>query len=68
MLSAAQSGIGANVIVGDRIAGTWKRKVEKDEVHIIVRLLNNNSATLRKALAAAAGRYGKFLRLTTVLG
>lgn len=68
MLSVAQSGIGANVIADGRIAGTWKRKVEKDQVHISVRLLNSNSATLRKALAAAAGRYGKFLRLKTVFG
>ena len=68
MLSVAQSGIGANVIVDGRIAGTWKRKVEKDQVHISVRLPNSNSATLRKERASAACRYGKFLRLKTVLG
>jgi hypothetical protein len=48
-LSAVQSGLGANVTVDGRIAGTWQRKVEKDEVHIRIRLLNSNSAGFKKA-------------------
>lgn len=67
-LSAAGYGIGANIIVGGRIAGTWKRKVEKDKVRISTHLLNNNSAAPGKALAAAADRYGKFLQRKTAFG
>ena len=68
MLKAALSGLGANIVVDGRIAGTWQRKVEKNEVHIIARPLKSNTPTPRKALAAAADRYGMFLQRKVILG
>jgi hypothetical protein len=51
------------VVVDGRIVGTWKRLLKKGAVIIEVNLFSGVAAAARRAIAAAAHRYGVFLGL-----
>jgi hypothetical protein len=61
--------IGANglfkptVIIGGRVAATWKRELRKDRVDITLAPLRGLNASEHKAIARAAKGYGCFLGL-----
>lgn len=60
----AGNGIFSPVVVADgRIAGTWKRRIERGGVRVDVAPLSPWSNVIRKACAAAALRYAAFLGL-----
>ena len=51
------------ILVGGRIAGTWKRTIKKSEVTIEVKPFNTLTKAENRSIADAADRYGKFLGL-----
>jgi hypothetical protein len=59
----------AVVVLGGRLAGTWKRYLKKSGVEVVLSLFRAVSPAEAKALRAAAARYGAFLGLpVTVIG
>jgi hypothetical protein len=57
------NGLMAHVLVVDgQLVGGWKRAIDKQSVVIDVTLLTRLSATERRNVTAAAGRFGKFLQ------
>ncbi|MBL0740046.1 winged helix DNA-binding domain-containing protein [Chryseolinea lacunae] len=66
--AAAGNGIFSPVVIADqRIAGTWKRTLEKDRVTITPTLLVPLSKSKKESLLTAAKHYGKFLGMTSRL-
>lgn len=65
--------VGANglfnpaVIIGGRVAATWKRELRKDRVDITLAPLRVLNASEHKAIARAAQDYGRFLGLPVQL-
>jgi hypothetical protein len=55
------------VVLGGRIAGTWRRRVSGSSVGLTAELFASPSASARRALHAAAGRYGRFVGLDASL-
>ncbi|GGD51055.1 winged helix DNA-binding domain-containing protein [Pseudoxanthomonas indica] len=55
------------VIIGGRVAATWKRELRKDRVDITLAPLRALNASERKAIARAARDYGRFLGLPVQL-
>jgi hypothetical protein len=55
------------LIVGGRLAGTWRRGLAADTVSIAVRLHRRLSGLERRELTAAATRYGRFVGLPPAL-
>jgi hypothetical protein len=62
-LRARGNGLPHIVVVDGRIAGTWKRSLEKDAVIVEVNAFSRLAAAARGAIAAVARRYGDFLGL-----
>ena len=52
-----------NVVVASQLVGTWKRSLGRDGVVVQLSLLTRLTQADRKAVAAAAQRYGDFLEL-----
>jgi len=58
----------ANIVVVDgQLVGTWKRTFGKDAVVVEVSLLATVNRSERKAVAAAATKYGEFLEMPVEL-
>ena len=55
------------IVVGGRIVGMWRRTLRRDAVVVETRFSAEPSAERRRAVAAAADRYGAFLGLPVVL-
>lgn len=55
------------VIIGGRVAATWKRELRKDRVDITCQPLRTLSSSELKAIARAAKDYGRFLGLPVQL-
>ncbi len=55
------------VIIGGRRAGTWRRTIARGEVGLETNLFTTLSAAQRRALEAAAERYGRFLGMPVTL-
>jgi len=69
-LYAKQSGNGIfspTIVIDGQVVGTWKRTIKKDALIITPSLFEKLSKANVRALAEAAGRYGKFLGLSVVL-
>jgi hypothetical protein len=56
------------VLVDGRVAGTWKRAVQKTAVHVSVTLFRSLTDDESAAVVAAAERYGRFLELRVEVG
>lgn len=56
-----------SIVIHDRIVGTWKRTVEKEQVVVKPQLFAPLTKTEKRALAAAIDRYAAFLQLPVVL-
>jgi hypothetical protein len=56
------------VLVDGRVAGTWKRVVQKTAVHVAVTLFRSLTDDESAAVVAAAERYGRFLELRAEVG
>lgn len=54
------------IVVDGRVAGIWKRTVKKDEVRIEMQFFPGAGWPDDSALAAAAGRFGAFLGISTM--
>jgi hypothetical protein len=54
---------GNNVVVDGQLVGTWKRALGRDGVVVELSVLTRLTQADRKAVAAAAQRYGDFLEL-----
>jgi Winged helix DNA-binding domain len=66
--SSTAGGIGSPVVViGGRVAGTWRRRTAKTSIALTVELLAAASATARRALTAEAERYGRFVGMPVEL-
>jgi hypothetical protein len=50
-------------VIDGRLAGTWKRALKKDAVQVEIVPYRRLSRECARALASAAGRYGKYLQL-----
>ncbi len=57
----------SNVILNGRIAGTWKRTLEKEAVLVEANLFTPLTGSQKQAFAKAAEGYGAFLGRTVVL-
>jgi len=55
------------IMIGGRVAGTWKRTIKKNEVVIKLSPFITLTNDQNQALSAAAQQYGKFLELPVVL-
>jgi hypothetical protein len=55
------------IVVDGQIAGTWKRTLGKDAVVIETNLFTRLAIAERRAIAAAAQRYGDFLRRSVTM-
>jgi winged helix DNA-binding protein len=55
------------IVMDGLIAGTWKRKIKKNEVVINIVLFTALTSDQHQAIIAAAQGYGKFLELPVVL-
>lgn len=53
------------VLINGRMRGTWDRTVAKDKVHVRLAPFGPMTAAERKAIAAAADRYARFLGVRT---
>jgi hypothetical protein len=63
-LEAPTAAVLGNVIVVDgQMVGFWKRTLNRDAVAVELNLLLRVTTTERKAVAAAAQRYGEFIEL-----
>ena len=51
------------IILGDMLAGTWRREIKKDNVIVKLHLFEKSTSTQKEALEKAAIRYGRFLNL-----
>lgn len=49
------------IVVNGKVAGIWKRTIEKDRVIIELRPFNQVNRSIRKLVIAAARQYGSFL-------
>jgi hypothetical protein len=56
--------VGASIVINGRIAGTWKRTLDKDGVAITLAPFRSLDPAEHAAIAAAARRYGRFLART----
>jgi Winged helix DNA-binding domain len=56
------------VLVDGRVAGTWKRTVQKTAVHVAVTPFRSLTEDESAAVVAAAQRYGRFLGLRAEVG
>jgi hypothetical protein len=52
------------IVIGGRVAGTWKRTLKKNAVVITPSIFTSLNKTQTRAVAAAAERYGRFLGLS----
>src|SRR3989442_2212920 len=57
----AGNGFLSPIVINGQVVGTWRRTFKKGAVVIEANLFAPLSATARRALVAAAGRYGQFL-------
>jgi hypothetical protein len=57
---------GHSVIVGGRVTGSWTRTAGRDGVAVSVVSYRRLTPPDRRAIAAAAGRYGRFLKQAVV--
>ncbi len=58
----AANGMFAGTVIADgRIAGTWRRALNRDEVTVQVSEFRPFTATERRGVEKAAGRYGRYL-------
>ena len=55
------------VVLGGRVAGTWRRRTSRPSVAISAELFAPPTASARRGLEAAAERYGRFLGLPASL-
>ena len=55
------------VVLDGRIAGTWRRRASESSVALTAELFASPGASARRALQAAAARYGRFLGLDASL-
>ena len=63
--AAARNGIfGPTLLVNGRIAGTWTRRLTTGAVRVALTPFAPLTAERRRVLAAAAGRYGRFIGRT----
>ena len=53
--------VGASIVIDGRIAGMWKRSLGVDRVDIALAPFRTLNKSEQVAVAAAAGRYGRFL-------
>jgi winged helix DNA-binding protein len=51
------------IVLGGRVVGTWKRQLTKHEVHLTLSPFRSLNRRERRAVEAAADRYGRFLGL-----
>jgi Winged helix DNA-binding domain len=59
--TSTAGGIGSPVVlIGGRVAGTWGRRTAKTSIALTVELLGPAGSAARRALIAAAERYGRF--------
>ena len=63
----AGNGFLSPIVINGQVVGTWRRTFKKGAVVIEANLFAPLSATARRALVAAAGRYGQFLGMPVVL-
>lgn len=59
--------LGNVLLLDGRLAGTWKRTLSKDRVHVALEPFGPLEAPEREAVTAAAARYGAFLGLAVDL-
>ena len=57
-----------SLIIGGRLAGSWTRTAGRDSVAVDVGSYRRLSASDRRAVLAAAGRYGRFMQQPVVCG
>jgi hypothetical protein len=62
-LEALAHGLGSNIILAGRIAGTWKRSIRGEELSVETRLLEPIGKTAGAALEKAIRAYANFLGL-----
>ena len=63
LVNAGGGILGPTVVVGGRVAGTWKRELKKGSVVVSANLFAPLRASERRAVDDAAARYGEFLGL-----
>ena len=61
------AGAGQTILLDGKVVGTWKRSNKKDSVDITPCYFVKLTAAQIRAIAAAAGRYGKFVELPASL-
>jgi len=61
------SGLGPSILVDGRVAGSWKRSLERDTVTVSIRLFRDLDAGYHDALVTAVRRYGWFLGKKVVI-
>lgn len=57
----------AVIIIDGKVAGTWKREIKKDSVVVMLQTFRKLAGAEKKALSAAATRYGDFINLPVML-
>jgi len=67
-LVAAGHGIGSNLIIDGRLAGLWKRTLQRDTVSIAVDPLRPLTREEKDLVPAAVEPYARFLGLSPVIG
>lgn len=67
LLRQALYGIGPNIILDGRIAGTWRRTFKKDTVYIETDLFYALNSDQKAEVTAAAERYGQFVGAKVIL-
>ena len=65
-LSALGNALSYVIVVDGQIVGTWRRTFSKEAVVIEPKLFSRLTQAENRAVASAAGRYGKFLQRTVV--
>jgi hypothetical protein len=62
-INAGGGMLGPSVVIDGQVAGTWRRELARTTVIVEVRMFEATSSTHRRAIVAAAQRYGAFLGL-----
>ena len=66
-MNAGGGVLGPTVVVGARVVGVWKRTRTGSRVRVQARVFRPLARAERRALAAAAEAYGRFLGLAAEL-
>ena len=66
-IQQVSAGAGQTILLDGKVVGTWKRTLEKREIHITPRFFAKLTAAQLRNVAAAAEQYGEFADLPATL-